>query len=909
MSSDSYSSATLMSSDLGLDPSDPLNLLLHNHSQHDGADTDTDSPSTPPDWNTLSNMWPPVEDNKMDFNMDFNLMDMSFDPAVGIEPNSLNYTYATPDPFQFTFESPHLSSRGSSDSGSTSGSFSPRAAYSPPASDFSNEEDPATELASRVRKAAGVVLAVQINQEQQQQQQQRLLQEQQLQQQMQQQQRSPQQQHALAYSPPPPAFTTTPVPAPVLTAPAPAPPPSRPKTSHTTIERRYRTNLNARIQSLRAAVPALRVVDRATALKAGEPLPDVDPDAPEDIIDARGFVDGVKVARKCSKANVLGKAVEYIRVLKNREARLARELAGLKTLLGGLVGGRELLTEWEREWAARFGGPETDEVSEGDRAQADDGDGDEDEDESDDEGGGRKRKKPKVEPKPKSERKAASAAPADGGEKKKRGRPRKVVALPAAPLTLGPALSTSVPMGMQAQQQQAQEPHTHQRQYLLGAFALFSFFANANISGPQTQTQTQTHHAHEGHVLTPRVVTVEGGLGLLQMFHLLVSAAVLASVLLPLGQSLYARVWPRPAATIQPVAVDVDVLTEKHAAAPQTPTSEDESSDADTDLSQSTASISGDDEPASPTAATACAASVLPANPHLEEAEKCILDGSTPLTTRLRTALRLYNSIRASPSSLSSSPSLSPAPSSASAQNTATDTTDAQRLLALLVRPVPLLGARVAAGLWGAGMGVEVEEAARRVGLASTTSLPTSPPTTTNTRVLRALEETLALERLRAAAGAAFAVQVLARAKSTAEDEGEDADAAVEESRTQEQEREAALAGARKLGGRVGVLGARVGRVLDGGDLDLSSISELDRDGDGDGEDEEDGGAADDVEKLLRAIVLHRRVFGASAGNAKAADARALRMTLGSSDVFEDAALVEEARDRVVDLLTGQRWR
>ncbi|KAK0445251.1 hypothetical protein EV421DRAFT_2034711 [Armillaria borealis] len=32
---------------------------------------------------------------------------------------------------------------------------------------------------------------------------------------------------------------------------------SRPKTSHTTIERRYRTNLNARIQSLRVAVPAL----------------------------------------------------------------------------------------------------------------------------------------------------------------------------------------------------------------------------------------------------------------------------------------------------------------------------------------------------------------------------------------------------------------------------------------------------------------------------------------------------------------------------------------------------------------------------------------------------------------------------------------------------------------------------
>ena len=32
-----------------------------------------------------------------------------------------------------------------------------------------------------------------------------------------------------------------------------------------------------------------------------------------DVVDERGFVDGVKVARKMSKANVLGKATEYIR--------------------------------------------------------------------------------------------------------------------------------------------------------------------------------------------------------------------------------------------------------------------------------------------------------------------------------------------------------------------------------------------------------------------------------------------------------------------------------------------------------------------------------------------------------------------------------------------------------------------
>ncbi|KAJ7715743.1 hypothetical protein B0H16DRAFT_1804919, partial [Mycena metata] len=84
---------------------------------------------------------------------------------------------------------------------------------------------------------------------------------------------------------------------------------SRPKMSHTTIERRYRTNVNARIQSLHQAVLALRIVDRAAVIKAGEPYPGGDASDPEDHIDARGF----KIARKCSKANVFGKAVKYIR--------------------------------------------------------------------------------------------------------------------------------------------------------------------------------------------------------------------------------------------------------------------------------------------------------------------------------------------------------------------------------------------------------------------------------------------------------------------------------------------------------------------------------------------------------------------------------------------------------------------
>ncbi len=91
----------------------------------------------------------------------------------------------------------------------------------------------------------------------------------------------------------------------------------RPKTSHTTIERRYRTNLNARIQALKDAVPALRVLENKEKAKKGQDSPETESEKLEkpvwnDIVDERGFVDGVKVARKISKANVLGKAAEYI---------------------------------------------------------------------------------------------------------------------------------------------------------------------------------------------------------------------------------------------------------------------------------------------------------------------------------------------------------------------------------------------------------------------------------------------------------------------------------------------------------------------------------------------------------------------------------------------------------------------
>src|SRR5260221_487082 len=119
-----------------------------------------------------------------------------------------------------------------------------------------------------------------------------------------------------------------------------------------------------------------------------------------DVIDERGFVDGVKVARKCSKANVLGKAVEYIRVLKRRERRLKAELAGVKVLVEGLVGGPVLIRGWEKQWRARVGGEERDEIEEDYEEGEDEEDESEDEDgeDGDEEGAGRKRKRARVAP-------------------------------------------------------------------------------------------------------------------------------------------------------------------------------------------------------------------------------------------------------------------------------------------------------------------------------------------------------------------------------------------------------------------------------------------------------------------------------------------------------------------------------
>ncbi|KIY73822.1 hypothetical protein CYLTODRAFT_439501 [Cylindrobasidium torrendii FP15055 ss-10] len=458
------------------------------------------------DWSQISSMWQDIPDLGT---MDFEQSPISVDPSILNKPQTpapvINTDAGFQYDFPFTFQQPQspASSLSPSESLSDTASLSGRPSNSNSPL-IKSDADLAAELAQRVLESAGIISALPLN------------------------------------GAPPPSTS-----GPSTSTSAPALPPatatfdpsepgtqgafqaaaaqsasaaastmmmsSRPKTSHTTIERRYRTNLNARIQSLRMAVPALRVLEWSDGAKKSKGTKArLRPEGEsEDLIDERGFVDGVRVARKCSKANVLGKAVEYISVLKKRENRLKREQDGLKALVGGLVGGPALLNAWETEWRVRFGGEEKDEVD-GLEDEAGDSD-DEDEEEE------RKRKKPKTTPAPPPPQ--TPVAPGTVPEKRKRGRPRKVPLPPTA--VPDPVTTAPVPPPVIAQ--------TSAPQYLLATFALFSFFNNPLTSPPST-----TPHTHDGVVLGGKSHTTGSTYqSIIQAFHLLVSVLVFASILYP----------------------------------------------------------------------------------------------------------------------------------------------------------------------------------------------------------------------------------------------------------------------------------------------------------------------------------------------------------------------------------------
>jgi hypothetical protein len=343
---------------------DHLSLLTDTPpSSTDSASSQADSP---PDWSQFSSLWDSDSSNlkfdppTLDFGLNVDLnMDLDFGPSLAVDPSALHFdpkifsiTDLSPFPQQHQVVFPQslaprrLSITSSSSSGA---SFSPiqdpagtnsipsipsTATPSPnllpgtQVSALATVNDPVDELAQSVRLAAGVTLAVPVQGQAQQ----------------------------LTFSsmhlttlifplpsnhdldPPKLPIPRLQRPSPTMTAgtkrKSPVVEPTspldpalggavavigRPKTSHTTIERRYRTNLNARIQSLKDAVPALRVLENKERVKkapdsaeGAESDEKIEKPVWDDVVDERGFVDGIKVARKISKANVLGKAAEYI---------------------------------------------------------------------------------------------------------------------------------------------------------------------------------------------------------------------------------------------------------------------------------------------------------------------------------------------------------------------------------------------------------------------------------------------------------------------------------------------------------------------------------------------------------------------------------------------------------------------
>jgi len=192
-------SPSIIATDLGLDPTDPLNLLLHNSAQAFDSATENAKSVSGADWSPLTALWPSPHDHHYlsdtmkysDIGMDYHLglpMTMDYNPCMAIEPSALHLESAfhtpslftsglpmsndlLPSSFPFTFGSDESSISSSNSDGRgrrlsiTSSSSSSGASFSPviepKTPSIAKAENPADELAQRVRQSAGVLLAVQ----------------------------------------------------------------------------------------------------------------------------------------------------------------------------------------------------------------------------------------------------------------------------------------------------------------------------------------------------------------------------------------------------------------------------------------------------------------------------------------------------------------------------------------------------------------------------------------------------------------------------------------------------------------------------------------------------------------------------------------------------------------------------
>ncbi|KAG2224655.1 hypothetical protein INT45_007900 [Circinella minor] len=117
------------------------------------------------------------------------------------------------------------------------------------------------------------------------------------------------------------------------------------KVAHNAIERRYRNNINDRIQDLKNVVPALY---KAKIKEKG--AQDDDSSDDDDTDQKQGeIVEGVEVAKKLNKATILRKATEYIMFLRQSNDLADRENQILQHIISQMPGGQQVLGQFLNE--------------------------------------------------------------------------------------------------------------------------------------------------------------------------------------------------------------------------------------------------------------------------------------------------------------------------------------------------------------------------------------------------------------------------------------------------------------------------------------------------------------------------------------------------------------------------------
>lgn len=128
------------------------------------------------------------------------------------------------------------------------------------------------------------------------------------------------------------------------------------KVAHNAIERRYRNNINDRIDDLKNVVPALckaKIREKKNRKKSSHQEEDSDSSDEEqensndEYSPENEVVDGVLVAKKLNKATILLKATEYIHHLKHTNELAERENQVLQQILAQMPGGSQVLAQYQ----------------------------------------------------------------------------------------------------------------------------------------------------------------------------------------------------------------------------------------------------------------------------------------------------------------------------------------------------------------------------------------------------------------------------------------------------------------------------------------------------------------------------------------------------------------------------------